>query len=41
MVIELKLGEAIQICKLSVKRAEMDTSMDADEKPEKKTVQKF
>ena len=39
---ELNLEEAIQICKLSAKRAKMDTtSMDADDKPEKKTFQKF
>jgi hypothetical protein len=39
---ELNLEEAIQICKLSAKRAKMDTtSMDADDKPEKKTCQKF
>ena len=39
---ELNLEEAIQICKVSAKRAKMDTtSMDADDKPEKKTFQKF
>ena len=39
---ELNLEEAIQICKLSAKRAKIyATSMDADDKPEKKTFQKF
>ena len=38
---KLSLDEAIEICKLSAKRAKLDTtSLDADDAPEKKTFKK-
>lgn len=39
---KLSLDEAIEICKLSAKRAKFDsTSMDSDDAPEKRTFKKF
>ena len=39
---KLSLDEAIELCKLSAKRAKLDTtSLDADDAPEKKTFKKF
>ena len=39
---QLSLDEAISICKLSAKRAKLDTtSLEADDAPEKKSFKKF
>ena len=39
---KLNLDEAIEICKLSAKRAKLDsTSVDSDDAPEKKSFKKF
>jgi hypothetical protein len=39
---QLSLDEAIEICKLSAKRAKLDTtSLDTDDAPEKKCYKKF
>jgi hypothetical protein len=39
---KLSLDEAIEICKLSAKRAKLEnTSVDSDDAPEKKTFKKF